>query len=693
MASTYKTPGVYVEEISLFPPSVAQVETAIPAFIGYTEKAEKNGESLKMKPTEIYSLLEYKEYFGGEYDVVSSNFNVKLDQTNNYALSSIEISKYYHLYDCLRSFFDNGGGKCYIVSVGSYKDTIAIGDESTVPPTGLRGGVKAVEAYDEPTMLVVPDAVRLDETKLYSLQQMMIKQCADLQDRVAILDLHENFKGTTTNTAIDWDEAVDNFRNAIGINDLKYAAAYTPWIYSTYTREVSFSLFSSTLKDTTATAIDPLSLSNDATVNGILSSVNTIIADQNIVKQTVEGYPASVNALFSNLEDGYTQLKATLGSKSTKADVATAFKGLLDYVRNAIFSSTKGIITWNTLAYDKLLADFNTALADTVTGLPIFANKLVAFEKNADNIAVYAVADATRTGAGPVSTLYNGLTTAGFTAAGFSATTTALVKDYGDTAGTSTPAAFKASAIAAIYDLDEIFQGILDFAEKIQSAASTYYTVNESLLFQRHPLLNNIANSIKLEFSKQPPSAAMAGIYAAVDNSRGVWKAPANVSLSSVLGPVKVINDDLQKDLNVDTVAGKSINAIRKFTGKGTLVWGARTLDGNSNEWRYISVRRFYNMVEESVKKATGHFVFEPNDANTWVKVKSMIENYLTLLWREGALAGAKAEHAFFVKVGLGITMTSDDVLNGIMNVEIGMAVVRPAEFIILKFSHKMQES
>ena len=172
-----------------------------------------------------------------------------------------------------------------------------------------------------------------------------------------------------------------------------------------------------------------------------------------------------------------------------------------------------------------------------------------------------------------------------------------------------------------------------------------------------------------------------------------MWKAPANVSISSVSGPVTLISNAVQDDLNVDTTAGKSINAIRSFTGKGTLVWGARTLAGNDNEWRYISVRRFYNMVEESVKKASGQFVFEPNDANTWVKIKAMIENFLTLMWRQGALAGAKAEHAFFVKVGLGETMTADDILNGYLNVEIGMAVVRPAEFIILKFSHKMQES
>jgi phage tail sheath protein FI len=95
------------------------------------------------------------------------------------------------------------------------------------------------------------------------------------------------------------------------------------------------------------------------------------------------------------------------------------------------------------------------------------------------------------------------------------------------------------------------------------------------------------------------------------------------------------------------------------------MVWGARTLAGNDNEWRYINVRRFYNFVEESVKKATQQFVFEPNDANTWVRVSTMIENFLSNLWRQGALAGAAPQDAFFVKVGLDVTITRDDLLNG----------------------------
>src|SRR6476469_7915276 len=106
-----------------------------------------------------------------------------------------------------------------------------------------------------------------------------------------------------------------------------------------------------------------------------------------------------------------------------------------------------------------------------------------------------------------------------------------------------------------------------------------------------------------------------------------------------------------------------------------------------------VNVRRFFIFVEESAKKATTQLVFEPNDANTWVKVQGMLENFLTTQWRQGALQGVKPEHAFYVAVGLGKTMTALDILEGRMIVQIGMAVVRPAEFINLQFSHKMAES
>jgi phage tail sheath protein FI len=153
------------------------------------------------------------------------------------------------------------------------------------------------------------------------------------------------------------------------------------------------------------------------------------------------------------------------------------------------------------------------------------------------------------------------------------------------------------------------------------------------------------------------------------------------------------VTNDLQDGLNIDPGTGKSVNAIRAFFGKGTLVWGGRTLAGNDNEWRYVNVRRFANFVEESVSKAIAAFVFEPNSANTWVKVRTMIENFLTLQWRDGALMGAKPEQAFNVAVGLGQTMTAQDVLDGYMIVEVHMAIVRPAEFVVLRFMQKMPQA
>jgi phage tail sheath protein FI len=215
----------------------------------------------------------------------------------------------------------------------------------------------------------------------------------------------------------------------------------------------------------------------------------------------------------------------------------------------------------------------------------------------------------------------------------------------------------------------------------------------ETLLLQQMPAYKNIVTAINESLTLVPPSGAVAGIYCFVDKTRGVWKAPANVSLSNVAQLTERIDNEDQEDLNVDVNAGKSINAIRFFSGRGIIVWGARTLAGNDNEWRYIPVRRFFNMVEESVKKSTNWAVFEPNDASLWTKLKAMIENYLTLKWRDGALAGAKPDEAFFVHVGLGTTMTQQDILEGRLIVDIGMAVVRPAEFIVLRFMHKMQES
>lgn len=207
------------------------------------------------------------------------------------------------------------------------------------------------------------------------------------------------------------------------------------------------------------------------------------------------------------------------------------------------------------------------------------------------------------------------------------------------------------------------------------------------------PLYNYILGQYQNYHVVLPPSAAIAGIYCGVDHSRGVWKAPANVSVSDVVGATVSIARADQDQLNINDQSGKSVNAILNKPGFGTVVMGGRTLDGNDNEWKYINVRRFFITVEQSIKNSMGMFVFEPNTSATWVKVQAMVENYLFLKWRDGALAGAKPEQAFFVNIGLGSTMTSVDILEGRLIIQIGMAVARPAEFIIMQFEQMLQTS
>ncbi len=438
--SNYKTPGVYIEEISFFPPSVAQVETAIPAFIGYTEKGPED-------PTRISSMIDFKTYFGGPKNEIGK-FGIDGGEVKPITIPATPDYKFYYM---LEMFFANGGGDCYIISVGNYDDPIS--------DTDMKEGLAKLNKEDVPTLVLFPDADKLGD-KIYGLYGDALIQCADRKDRFLICDVKQS------DDLIDpVGESAAEFRGKLAAEIRKFGAAYFPY------------------------------------------------------------------------------LKTTLNYQYQDEEIEIEGGGTLD----------------------------------------------------------------------------------------------------------------------ALYKTDN----------------------------KNYHAIKNKIESVRLVL---PPSAAMAGVYARVDSAKGVWKAPANVSLHRVSTPNLLITHNEQEDLNAPT-GGEAINAIRNFKGKGVMVWGARTLDANSNEWRYVSVRRFFNMVEESVKNAAERFLFEPNDANTWVKVKAMTENYLTTLWRDGALMGAKPDDAFFVRVGLNETMTEAEINEGLLVVEIGLAAVRPAEFIILRFSHKMMKS
>ncbi|MEO1053676.1 MAG: phage tail sheath C-terminal domain-containing protein [Bacteroidota bacterium] len=583
-----RTPGVYIQEISTLPASVVPVATAIPAFIGYTKQRIKDGETLAANtPVRVTSMLEYEEIFGGPFDelfgITLTGTSTDIDDTTIAVTQPPTLSPYL-MYYSLQMFYANGGGPCYVVSVGGFEPSNP--GPADIDPAELTAGVDALLQEDEPTLLVVPEAVILaNNSDRKDVYERMLAQCSNLQDRFTLMDTVE--KGGTVK------EDADDFRsNQTGTSDLIYGASYYPALKTSLTR--FYTDGSIDIVDSRTGAVfngDTLEIIKNGTPPTPVASSGTITITNNA---NIAGDEFIVGG--TTFTEG-TDFAAGAGPATSAAALETAINGAADPLYTVSRSGAVLTITAVTpgIAGDGIALAYN----DTGSGISATVSGPGFLQGGSDGAST-----------DPDKTLYNAITT----------------------------------------ELDK----------------------NRMVLY---------------------PSSTMAGVMARVDNERGVWKAPANVGVRRVIEPNILVSDEEQAELNVDATSGKSINVIRQFAGKGPVVWGARTLAGNDNEWRYVPVRRFFIFAEESIKKATEPVVFEPNDANTWLKVKAMIENFLSTLWRDGALAGAKPEDAFFVNVGLGTTMTSLDILEGRMNVEIGMAAVRPAEFIILKFSHKMQES
>jgi len=652
MATTYKTPGVYVEEIVKFPPSVAQVETAIPAFIGYTEKAREKEEdlteTLHMDPKRITSMLEYEVHFGFPRKETALGITItEVDGEKSIKVTEpTDVDKSpFLMYYAMQMYFANGGGPCYVVSVNTYTDAIANNSATPVQFTDLTGGLNTLEKEDEPTLLLFPDATSLaNEADFYNLYNNALAQCKKMQDRFSIIDTYTDDEDVEMNDP-------EGVRNLISsdINEKKYGAVYFPYlktILDYHYDEDALVIVHNTDQ--------PLLLSN---TNDLLSNVSTA--------------QAGMTALVATLTSEDTALQAmTAGDALTNSSTITDALSPIVHSLAAIVDDTNSIVDYA-----------NTAAANSSED-PVVS---------AAATAAAAALEASVEDGSTIVTLIDMLNAHITTIEG--ATTGTAVKTESE------------NAVLALATVDTTIQAVEDLiTPPVVTAITNAQAVDpdsgnldgfvlSAIKDKDSATYNNIKTEINNLPLQLPPSSAMAGVYARVDNDRGVWKAPANVSVKYTVKPSQKITNDIQDRLNVDTIAGKSINAIRTFTGKGTLVWGARTLAGNDKEWRYVPVRRFFNMAEESIKKATEQFVFEPNDMNTWVRVKAMINNFLTLQWRAGALAGPTPDKAFYVNVGLGETMTANDILDGNMIIEIGMAVVRPAEFIILRFSHKMQEA
>lgn len=212
----------------------------------------------------------------------------------------------------------------------------------------------------------------------------------------------------------------------------------------------------------------------------------------------------------------------------------------------------------------------------------------------------------------------------------------------------------------------------------------------DDLLLAGLPVYEEIKAELVGKLAVQPVSGAIAGATVSNDANRGVWTAPADMVLNQVLGPLCLLTDAEQAPFNAP-VNGMAMNAIRSFPARGPVIWGARTLDGNSQDYRYVQVRRTLIYIEQSIRAALRAWMFEGNNATTWSSVIAQISNFLTGLWMQGGLMGDKASDAFNVQCGLGSTMTGEDVLNGQMVVAVTLQMIHPAEFIELTFRQTME--
>ncbi|GGF03483.1 phage tail sheath C-terminal domain-containing protein [Flavobacterium limi] len=702
MATTYKTPGVYIEEIVKFPPSVAQVETAIPAFIGYTEKATKKIDNdLHLVPTRITSLLDYEKYFGLAYPEDSISVNVTDVVTNNVVDRNIVVNqpsapKPYLMYYSLQMYFANGGGPCYIVSVNLYE--ALNGTPNTVSLIDLNPGLDILRGEDEPTLLLFPDAKALNVNEFYALYGNALTQCHDMQDRFTIIDTH-----TATDAGSDSQVLRGKFPQEKDY--LKYGAVYYPYLETIldyrYNEDDILISHLTNVPDALVAAssqVQSVFVTIGSKISGLLTVSDS--GDLGSVNDTLSGSVANVllftdspNPTGFNLGTGPANFDIAL--KNTFADTIKTLTNQLKLLiedKEKVKDAANSAIT-SVEENAGVEVPLQNAL-NVFTGLFEGPNKIESVQAKLEDLTakIRAAKNAASLGTHVNSVVAEIAKLLTFTVP--TEPTNSIIELPSDNLAITLDVFNQPTPGNNLADLVE------DIKNEITSISATDTNngaMNGRYLGDIEGFDNKSYNTIKAEIAALPvtlpPSSSVAGVYARVDSNRGVWKAPANVGLNYVIKPTLKITNGDQDNLNIDTVGGRSINAIRSFVGKGTLIWGSRTLAGNDNEWRYVPVRRFFNMAEESIKKATEQFVFETNDANTWIRVRAMIENFLILQWRAGALAGAKPEQAFYVRIGLGQTMSATDILDGKMIIEIGMAVVRPAEFIILRFSHKMQES
>jgi len=664
----YLSPGVYVEEVDTGSKPIEGVSTSTVGLVGVTEKGTTIG-----LPQLVTSFADFKRKYGG------------------YLPPSFAGHRF--LPYAVEGFFQNGGKRAYIMRVAP-SDALASKNEGVKTGAITRLTADAVAAD---TKVWVKNLRGIDDNSVVTLEQL-----GD-DGTVEHSDLNKTVKTYTRSTnEVELDVALTN-----GYDKDKTRVTVVTLAGGAAAAAGSLKIYASS-KGEWGDDITVVSTPVSRAKTQILEVIGNFATSKKYKLKNPIGFYTGAIVVFDN--GAVKQYRKVTGLQGDVLTLNTKLNGANEAaIKDIATPPTKTISTCEfklTASYGTQTESFdylsmNPGVANYFMKVVNGRSELIELKSPYANEAAYAAV--INPFDQPVNT--NGLTielsagsdgtVAGLTAADFKGTDLGpdkrtgieAMKDIDQISILAVPGNTDIDVQNAMITHCETLKdrfAILDIPENTQKIADVKihrenYDSKYGAIY--HPWLQIYDPLEKIDMYV-PPSGHMAGIYARTDIERGVHKAPANVVIRNIKDLKYRLNQAEQDELNP---LPTNVNVIRDFrkSGRGLRVWGARCITSDS-DWKYINVRRLFIFIEESIEEGTQWVVFEPNDEPTWARVRRSVTNFLTNVWRDGALQGAKPDEAFFVKCDR-TTMTQTDIDNGKLIMEIGIAPVKPAEFVIFR--------
>ena len=663
----YLSPGVYIQEIEIGAKPIEGVSTSTAGFLGVAEKGPTEG-----LPELVTSFADFQRKFGGY-----------LPETSGV---------YRFLPYAVASFFTNGGSRCYVMRIAP---SDAVAARNSAIPTGIN--LQLTEDRNTGDTVVRLDSLQgIDTTSAVTIERLRADGTVEASDSdLAVASYNSATNEITVGTALSNDYPKSSTRvRVVTLADGATKAADSLSVIATSKGDWGENILVQAIPDSQAKTQITEVIGDAATStqyriknkNGFYRGA-IVVFDDGTNKQ---------NRRVTALQDDLITLSSHLAGDAGVVDTDPAPTSTLSTCEFALKA-----------VYEDVAESFTKLSMNPAT--PNYFMKVVNDRSSLVTLqSPYATAaDFTRVDPfdmptndtisdGRLSlTLSNGSdgTVSGLTPADFMGTDSGPGRRSGIEAFKDidvvsiiaapgvTDATVQSSLIAHCEDLKDRF-AVLDVqvnAQKVSDVQAHRNIFDTSYACVYHPWVK-IYDPLEKRNIFMPPSGALMGIFSRSDQDRGVHKAPANEVVRGAVGLKYLLNTGEQDILNPI-----GVNCIRAFPGRGIRVWGARTLSSNTL-WKYINVRRLFLFLEESIEEGTQWVVFEPNDEKLWARVKQTITQFLTRVWKDGALMGTTPEEAFFVRCDR-TTLTQDDIDNGRLIVLIGVAPVKPAEFVIFRIA------